>query len=637
MTWPLATAIDRAVPFPGDPYINTWILDWDWYATFHRPLSLFHANIFFPARYALAFSEHLYGIAVFLFPLRALGVPPLCAYNFTVLLGFAFSGWAAYLLGRHITQSTVAGLAAGVFYAFVPFRFTHLAHVQHVWGGWLLMLLLALVQHAQKRTWRSAIFVGIAFFLNGLSSIHALLFGSVALAVTLLVLRLSALRVVACTSLAILLMAPFLYPYYAASREYGMERHWDETMSFSARPADWLTSNSYNRLYGRLNDHAVDPERHLFPGVLALLVATFGVVAAIRGSPAVRPHLVVGVSWVVLGFLGSLGLHTFLHSFLFEYVPGFRAIRVPARWAMITYVGLTLLIALGTAAAAVRSTWGGAAIAVAFVLELWSAPVLLYMAIPQPPPVYEWIAHVKPRAIIELPLGPPGDETLYMVRATEHHRPIVNGWSGFGPPEYDKISALSHQEPISDVFLHELQRIGCTHIVVHANAITRPQRDWIRREVLQGHLGYLRHFDAGIFGDWVFMIGQHSAVPAELEAFFQGKPVYSETTFGAMFQPAPATSITTPATFSGFAFSPYGIRRVDLIFNSGRLREHTTMRSDPALQRAFPWYDATTQPVFERTFHHWPPGVWKTTDVHAEILDGAGRTIVLEDRFITTN
>ena len=39
MTWPLATALDRAVAYPGDPFINTWILDWDWYATLHQPLS----------------------------------------------------------------------------------------------------------------------------------------------------------------------------------------------------------------------------------------------------------------------------------------------------------------------------------------------------------------------------------------------------------------------------------------------------------------------------------------------------------------------------------------------------------------------------------------------------------------------
>ena len=51
-----------------------------------------------------------------------------------LLAGFAFSGFGAYILGRRLTGSWIAGLAAGVFYAFVPFRFTHLAHIQHIWG-----------------------------------------------------------------------------------------------------------------------------------------------------------------------------------------------------------------------------------------------------------------------------------------------------------------------------------------------------------------------------------------------------------------------------------------------------------------------------------------------------------------------
>ncbi|HEY2830297.1 MAG TPA: hypothetical protein VGJ88_09290, partial [Thermoanaerobaculia bacterium] len=97
MTWPLAVTLDRAVANSGDPFINTWILDWDWYATLHHPFSLFEANAFYPSKHSLAYSENLYGIAVFLAPFRALGVPPLVAHNLAILLGFAFSGFGAYI------------------------------------------------------------------------------------------------------------------------------------------------------------------------------------------------------------------------------------------------------------------------------------------------------------------------------------------------------------------------------------------------------------------------------------------------------------------------------------------------------------------------------------------------------------
>ena len=145
MTWPLARLLPVAASDPGDPYLNAWILDWDHHATFHQPLSLFDANAFHPARFALAFSENLYGVALVLMPFRFAGVGALAAYNIGILLGFAFSGFGAYVLGRKLTGSAMAGIAAGIFYAYVPFRFTQLSHIQHVWGGWLPLLLAALL------------------------------------------------------------------------------------------------------------------------------------------------------------------------------------------------------------------------------------------------------------------------------------------------------------------------------------------------------------------------------------------------------------------------------------------------------------------------------------------------------------
>src|SRR5947208_8510581 len=103
MTWPLLPNLRTAVSDPGDPFINVWVLDWDWYASTHQPLRLFEANAFYPARHSLAFSDHLYGIALLLFPLRAAGVDALTAHNAGMLLAFAFSGFAAFFLGRMIS------------------------------------------------------------------------------------------------------------------------------------------------------------------------------------------------------------------------------------------------------------------------------------------------------------------------------------------------------------------------------------------------------------------------------------------------------------------------------------------------------------------------------------------------------
>src|SRR5947207_1540284 len=80
MTWPLAMHLDRAMGDPSDPLFTAWTLDWDYYATTHR-LPLFDAPIFHPDKSTLAFSEHMYGIAMLFFPLFALGIPALTIHN----------------------------------------------------------------------------------------------------------------------------------------------------------------------------------------------------------------------------------------------------------------------------------------------------------------------------------------------------------------------------------------------------------------------------------------------------------------------------------------------------------------------------------------------------------------------------
>src|SRR4051794_9843569 len=301
MTWPLLPNINRAVAYPGDPYITTWVLDWDWHATLHQPGRLFQANIFYPAKYALAFSENLYGIAVVLFPLRALGASPLTAYNAAMLLGYTLCGFGAYLLAFEITGSVWGGIAAGIFYAFLPYRFTHAPHVQYVWAGTLPILLFAFIRYRRTPDWRHAIGFGAAFVWNGLSNVHFFFFGTIAIAMTIAILRPPLRRIAITGGIALLLIAPFLYPYRAASKLYGMERSWNETMSFSAMPGDWLLNNRAWRPYPTLNDAATDPERWLFPGAIAL-----GLAIVAFASRDWKP-LALAWSWILLGFIGSLG------------------------------------------------------------------------------------------------------------------------------------------------------------------------------------------------------------------------------------------------------------------------------------------------------------------------------------------
>jgi hypothetical protein len=623
MTWPLLPNIGRAVAYPGDPYINTWVLDWDWHATFHQPGRLFQANIFYPAKYSLAFSENLYGIAVVLFPLRAADVTPLAAYNVAMLLGYTLCGVGAYLLAREITGSMWGAIAAGIFYAFLPYRFTHAPHVQYVWAGTLPLLLYALVRYARQPDWRHAFWFGGAFLWNGLSNVHFFLFGSVAVMMTIAILRPPLARIAVAGAVAMLVLVPFLYPYRAASKLYGMERSWDETMGHSAEPHDWLLNNFAWRPYPTANDPKADPERWLFPGALALCLAVVAFV-----SREWKP-LTLAWSWVLLGFIGSLGLHTPFYRFFFAYIPGFRAVRVPARWALISHVGLALLIAIAVAAVTRRAAWAGIIIALAFLIELHQS-IRWYMVPAGERPVDRWAASARPHAVAELPIVHENEYEV-MLRATAHHRPVVNGVSGFDPPEYTRLANLCEQW--SDDLVPELARIGVTNVVVHADSLDAAGRSWLGKMVDAGQLGLLRRFDGGVGGDWLFRVGVRGDSP-ELRAMLGGHATYNQDTFGALLLPTGHETLKGPATFSGVALSPFGIRQVNLLFENGRVRLPATLKSDPATSRWYRWYDATTKPAYVRAFAARPKNIRPNTDVQVEIIDGRGERLLLDDRWL---
>jgi hypothetical protein len=292
MTWPLVLHLDRAISDPGDPFLVSWILDWGYHATTHG-LPLFHGNILHPARYSLAFSEHMYGLTLLLSPLFAAGVAPLTIHNIALLLGFALSGYAAFLLARHVTGSTAAALVGGIAFAFIGFRFHHLPHLPYIWTVWLPLLLLAVLLYIERPCWRNALLFGGALLMNGLTTLHYFVFGAPAAFASLLFLAAYRrqwtlrfwLRIAAVTGVVLLALAPFLIPYSIVSETYGMQRTYQEVLAGSGQYGDWLLPNLQNRNYGHLSPHAAySHERTLFPGFLIIGLAFAGLFLTRRGD-----------------------------------------------------------------------------------------------------------------------------------------------------------------------------------------------------------------------------------------------------------------------------------------------------------------------------------------------------------------
>ena len=130
-TWPLVTApASLSRTDSADGLLNQWILGWVSHAMATQPLSLFHANIFFPEPRTLAFSEHLVVQSLFSAPLFWAGGSPVLAYNVTLWIGLALTGWTTTLVLHRWTGDWYAALVAGSLAAFNTDTLTRMQRAQ---------------------------------------------------------------------------------------------------------------------------------------------------------------------------------------------------------------------------------------------------------------------------------------------------------------------------------------------------------------------------------------------------------------------------------------------------------------------------------------------------------------------------
>ena len=281
MTWPWVLHLRNAVADEGDSYAHAYFLWWDYHQTFHDPLNLFHATIFYPYRYTLAFGENDYGISLLFFPLFALGVRPLTVYSIAAFLSFPFTAYGAFRLTRTLSGSHAAAWVAGIAFAFVPYRFEHLMHLPLIFAGWIPLLFEALVLFARKRSWTRASWLGLAFVMNALTCVTWFVLTLIPLGLSAILLagrkgvwrdRAFWVRASLTSGVAALVLLPFLLPFRRVAQLHGFVRTAAEVQAYSARPLDWLAAPTANKLWNGLGAAWIDNEMALFPGLLPLLL-----------------------------------------------------------------------------------------------------------------------------------------------------------------------------------------------------------------------------------------------------------------------------------------------------------------------------------------------------------------------------
>jgi len=584
-----------------DSFLNTWILAWgvrkitggEWG-------SLFDANIFFPYKNTLAYSEHLLGVALTAVPIQLGFNDPLVTFNVSVLISFVLTALGMYLLVWYLTHNGYAAFFSGLLFSFFPWRIAHIAHLQLLSAQWLPLTFLFL--HKAVKSFSYRVLFGAAFFfiLQFYSCGYYGLFLAV-FVVVFMVLALQEGRGHRCRLMtnfglfflfSFLVILPGYLPYLKLKKDFGVIRPFGEVVFFSADFASFLSIPLQNHLWGKILEGFVKPEGELFMGLIAFLMLLTGIGAQTQWkkfpdptpSAPLTPFKAVGTLvrllrftilfngvWIVYlllrgGFslsLGGLKIHSYdlkapvtilllLLTFLFlldrplrhkirsllprfkssearfyvtllglsflltlgpiihfngrgiaygpylllyEWVPGFEGLRVPARFVVMMHLAVSVLAGFGLAwlLGRIQSSWKrclmGSGFALLVLIEYASFPISM-PSVPVGrdfPQVYTWLAQQPGDfAILEIPLPTRQEEIFqdapYVYFSTYHWKKLVNGYSGFIPPGYTRL----YQEELKGFpsegtlrRIHQLGPLGVRYVIVHITYYPQPEREQI--------------------------------------------------------------------------------------------------------------------------------------------------------------
>jgi hypothetical protein len=514
-TWPLALRLNWRIPHdPGDPLLVTWML---WWNTQEVPLTeaWWDAPIFFPLRGAFALSEHVLGISLFATPIQLAGGSALLAYNIALLLSFALSGFFSFLLVRQLTGSTAVGFCAGVAYAFAPYRASQLSHIQVLTSQWMPLALYALHRYLASDRMRWLVLFGAATLVQGLSHGYYIFFFAILLGLWVAWFvdwrhaPRQGLAIIAAWVIASLPLVPILWKYREVQSGLGLSRSLEEMLIYSGNLQGFLNMPRLLRFWP--DSQALTGENYLFPGITVVLLIAAGTVAALRRSAgfvrAIETRSAFLFYSVVVLLMYALamgpappdsGIRALAHPYtLLMPLPGFSALRVSARFAMLAV--LCSSTAAGLALASFRVTWlrWRHALVSLVLAGLFMDGWIDAMPIGVPPGRLE-VPPTREAVVLELPADDQRVSIGAMYRATSHGWPLINGYSGYTPPHYH-ILGISARRGDSSAIL-ELAR-GRPLIIVVSERI---DQSGFFRQLVETLPGIQRH--GGGSGGLVYLL-----------------------------------------------------------------------------------------------------------------------------------
>lgn len=512
LTYPIAPNIRSVARYDsGDGQWNVWNIAWVAHTVFRAPWDLYDANIFYPHEKVLAYSENNFGAGTLVAPVYLLTRDPILTHNVAVLLAFVFAFVATYALARYLTGSPAAAIVPAILFAFCPYMFSRMAHIQLLYTAGFPLCLLALHRFADRPSARRAAWLAAALVATALTCGYYGLFGGLIVALGVIYYAIARglwrdrryLAGVAGAALGSgLTVLAIFYPYLTVRQE-GFVRSLEEAAMWAPTWRDYFVSSAW--LHRWMWPYVDRWTEVLFPGYVSLALSAAGIVAVLgrsaaggvdaRGSrPPVRETAIFYVILGVFAFWMSLGPAAGLYSAVYQIFPPLGFLRGIGRVGVVVSLSLAILAGFaierwirGRKAAAIV-----AGIAALAVIDLNNAPI---GQTPVPPvaTAYKMLANMPRGPVVELPFfwipNQRYQQAQYMMWSAWHWQPLINGYSDNSPPGFREAAQVIDSFPSPESF-REMRDRGARYLVVHMD-LYNPEGQARMIRALEDHSEYL--------------------------------------------------------------------------------------------------------------------------------------------------
>ena len=472
---------DSSPDNPDDVLLNSYIMQWE----YNRIVSFdfknyFNTTYYYPYENTLSFTEHHTIDQLFFFPLFSILKDPVFVHNLNLFIALVLNGLFMYLFVYKLTGSFISSLLSAVFFSFVPYRYTHLVHLNMLHWWVIPFSFMSALIFVERRDIKSAFLLTISLFFMPLWSNNMTVFFIVPFAIylTYLIIEEKAykdkgfyLLLFISFTLVLLFSSPFIYHYIKLRQEMYFERSITEMRYYSAEIKNFLGVHNTNILWGKTFGEFGKWERYLFPGATFLIIFLISITGMFWSRIRWKRLLFLVISLVSFSltfgpYIGVAGEEIKgPYYLLLQYVPGYYGIRVPTRFAIYMYFSMAVFCGLGMAELIERCSKPLSytlkvilILAVFFYIYEGSHRINLWTPSnhPEKDLIYQRLRGLQDGIVFEYPAMMAYKDAAQTFASLYHNKRTYNGYSGWGSKPLENLfDAVRNYSPVQLVYLLE--------------------------------------------------------------------------------------------------------------------------------------------------------------------------------------